>query len=75
LRSPSKWAAQHFENIDLKKFQKQAFNGLLAFNIGLELYVRLPQALVYGSVPVPVQKRGETDSMVLIFPGRLFTHI
>lgn len=71
-RTVSPWSLPQFSRTDRRNIKLIFLLAVLAIESTSEIYVRLPQELIYGRRPEPIPivvDSEDADSVVLIFPG------
>jgi hypothetical protein len=64
------WTGPNLKREDRKNFKLLFVLGLISLEASAEIYIRLPQDLMYGSNPIPIERLSKVDKYdVVIFPG------
>lgn len=65
----SPWSLPILKRSDRRNLKLVFLLSLITIETSSEIFVRLPQEIVYGSQPIPIANKIDTESIVLIFPG------
>lgn len=71
IKSPkfNPWSFPILKRSDARNIKLVFLLSVITVETSSEIYVRVPQDIVYGSKPTPITNRNGADSMVIIFPG------
>lgn len=68
-RSVNPWSLPKLKRSDIRNIKLLFLLSLISVETSTELFVRMPQEIIYGSTPMPITSRKGESSVVVIFPG------